>query len=209
MGFYLGFVVDYFLLGFVFVAVALLLWFYSEKYQKTILLGNIFISLLSAFAVFIVWLFELFALRADPVIYAEAMKQINVITIIVIGYTVFAFLVSLIREIFKDIEDIEGDREAGYHTLPIGSGIRRANWLAIGLIFITIAVLAVAQYYLYKKGITLVFWYLMIAVQLLFMFLLYNAVKAKSKEDFRFLSNACKIIMVAGILSMQLFYVSF
>ncbi|MCD4682137.1 MAG: hypothetical protein K8R86_02535, partial [Bacteroidales bacterium] len=59
------------------------------------------------------------------------------------------------------------------------------------------------------KGIMLVFWYLLVAVQTLFLFVLYNAFKAKNKEDFHFLSNACKIIMVAGILSMQLFYVSF
>jgi len=209
VGFYLGFIVKYFLLGFVFVAVALLLWFYSSRYQKTLLLGNIFISLLSALVVFIVWLFELFALRADPIIYTEAMKQISIITIVVLGYSVFAFLVSLIREIFKDIEDIEGDRKEGYKTLPIVFGRNKTNWIAVGFMIITVLLLAIAQFYLYQKGIMLVFWYLMVAVQLLLFFVLYNAIKAKSKEDFRFLSNACKIIMVAGILSMELFYISF
>lgn len=209
LGLYLGLVVRYFLLGFVFVAVAFLLWFYSTRYQKTLLLGNIFISLLSALVVFIVWLFELFALRADPVIYTEAMKQIGIITFVVLGYTAFAFLVSLIREIFKDIEDVEGDREFGYTTLPIVLGVKKANWMAISFIIITIFLLAIAQFYLYQKGIMLVFWYLMVAVQLLFFFVLYNALKAKLKEDFRFLSNASKIIMVAGILSMELFYISF
>ncbi len=93
----------------------------------------------------------------------------------------------LIREIFKDIEDIEGDRESGYKTLPIVFGINKANWIAIGFMIITIFLLAIAQFYLYQKGIMLVFWYLMVAVQLLFFFVLYNAIKAKLKEDFRFL----------------------
>lgn len=209
IGFYLAFAVDYFLLGFVFVAPALLLWYYSSKYQKTVLWGNIFISGLSAMVIIIVWLFELYALRADILTYAEVMKQIRIVSILVAAYALFAFLVSMIREIMKDIEDMEGDTSADYKTLPIKVGVKKAKLIANIFIIISVLFLAYAQYFLYSKGIMLVFWYLLVAVQTLFLFLFYNSVKAESKEDFRFLSNACKIIMVAGILSMQLFYVSF
>ncbi|MCD4730442.1 MAG: geranylgeranylglycerol-phosphate geranylgeranyltransferase, partial [Bacteroidales bacterium] len=208
-GFYLAFAVQYFLLGFIFVATVLLLWFYSSKYQKTVLWGNIFISGLSAMVIIIVWLFELYALRADILTYTEVMKQIHVVSILVTAYGLFAFLVSMIREIAKDIEDMDGDKSASYKTLPIKVGTKKAKLLANVLIIVSVLLLAYAQYHLYIKGIMLVFWYLLVAVQTLFLFLLYNSVKAESKEDFQFLSNACKIIMVAGILSMQLFYVSF
>ena len=208
-GFYLAFAVQYFLLGFIFVATVLLLWFYSSKYQKTVLWGNIFISGLSAMVIIIVWLFELYALRADILTYTEVMKQIHVVSILVAAYGLFAFLVSMIREIAKDIEDMDGDKSASYKTLPIKVGTKKAKLLANVLIIVSVLLLAYAQYHLYIKGIMLVFWYLLVAVQTLFLFLLYNSVKAESKEDFQFLSNACKIIMVAGILSMQLFYVSF
>ncbi len=209
LGFYLAFVVQYFLLGFIFVATVLLLWYYSSKYQKTVLWGNLFISGLSAMVIIIVWLFELYALRADILTYTEVMKQIRIISILVAAYALFAFLVSMIREITKDIEDMEGDISADYKTLPIKFGRKKAKLLANILIIISVLFLAYAQYYLYSKGIMLVFWYLLVAVQPLFLFLLYSSVKAESKEDFHFLSSACKIIMVAGILSMQLFYVSF
>jgi len=209
IGFYLAFAVQYFLLGFIFVATVLLLWFYSSKYQKTVLWGNIFISGLSAMVIIIVWLFELYALRADILTYTEVMKQIRVVSILVAAYGLFAFLVSMIREVAKDIEDRDGDKSAAYKTLPITVGTKKAKLLINVLIVISILFLAFAQYQLYVKGIVLVFWYLLVAVQTLFLFLLYNSVKAESKEDFHFLSNACKIIMVAGILSMQLFYVSF
>lgn len=208
-GFYLARAVQYFLLGFVFVAIALLLWFYSDRYQKTVLWGNIFISALSAMVIFIVWLFELFALRADLLTYTEVMKQIHIVTLAVTGYGIFAFMVSMIREIFKDIEDFEGDKKAGYRTLPIVLGVKNSKWVASSLIILTICILAYAQYLLYIKNIMLVFWYLLIAVQTLFLFLFFNTIKAKEKEDFHFLSNATKITMIAGILSMQLFYISF
>jgi len=209
IGFYLAFAVQYFLLGFIFVATVLLLWFYSSKYQKTVLWGNIFISGLSAMVIIIVWFFELYALRADILTYTEVMKQIRIVSIIVAAYGLFAFLVSMIREITKDIEDMDGDRSAAYKTLPIIIGINKAKLLFNMLIIVSVLLLAFAMYHLYLKGIMLVFWYLLVAVQTLFLFVLYNAFKAKNKEDFHFLSNACKIIMVAGILSMQLFYVSF
>lgn len=209
IGFYIAFVIQYFLLGFIFVATALLLWFYSSKYKKTILWGNIFISGLSAMVIIIVLLFELYALRADILTYTEVMKQIRIVSILVTAYALFAFLVSMIREITKDIEDMEGDKSADYKTLPLKVGVKKAKLLVNVLIVISVLFLAYAQYFLYLKGIMLVFWYLLVAVQSLFLFLLYNSIKAESKEDFQFLSNACKIIMVAGILSMQLFYISF
>lgn len=209
IGFYLAFAVQYMLLGFVFVATVLLLWYYSSKYQKKVLWGNLFIAGLSAMVIIIVWLFELYALRANILTYTDVMKQINMVSILVGAYALFAFLVSIIREITKDIEDMEGDKLAEYKTLPIVVGINKTKKLVNTLIVVSVLFLAFAMYFLYSKEIMLVFWYLLVAVQLLFLFLLYNSIKAKSKEDFQFLSNACKIIMVAGILSMQLFYISF
>jgi len=208
MGFYLSIKVNYIMLGFIYIAIAMMLWFYSARYQKTVLWGNIAISLLSAMVVLIVWLFEFFALREEPLIYVDVMNRLQIITLIVSGYALFAFLVSLIREIIKDIEDIEGDRKAGYRTLPIVTAINKAKGTATGIIVISILLLAFTQYFLYMKELSLIFWYLMIAVQSLFIYLLYNTFKAREKENFHFLSNTTKIIMVAGILSMQLFCIS-
>ncbi len=209
IGFYLAFAVQYFILGFIFVATVLLLWYYSSKYQKKVLWGNLFISGMSAMVIIIVWLFELYALRVDILTYTEVMKQVPMVSIIVAAYGLFAFLVSMIREITKDIEDLDGDKSAAYTTFPIVVGIKKTKLLVNFLIIISVLFLAFAMYFLYLKGIMLVFWYLLVAVQSLFLFLLYNTIKAESKGDFQFLSNACKIIMVAGILSMQLFYISF
>jgi len=208
IGFYLAIIVDYFLLGFVYLAIAIMLWLYSERYQQTVLWGNIVISVLLAMVILIVWLFEFFALKDNPIQYVETMKYLKPISIIVLVYAVFAFFTSIIREIFKDIEDMEGDKSADYRTLAIVAGINISKWIAIGFILILMILLGVSQYFLWQEGFSLVFWYLLIAVQTLFLFVIYNIIKSKNKEDFHFLSNALKIIMVAGILSMQLFCVS-
>jgi len=209
IGFYISFRVNYFLLGFIYIAFAMMLWFYTTRYQKTVLWGNLAVSFLSAMVLLIVWLFEFFALRADPVIYTEAMKQLGLISIIVGTYTLFAFMVTLIREMIKDIEDFEGDRICGFNTLPVKAGIRNTKILIVVLTGLTIFFLGVAQYFLFRMNLMLVFWYIMIAVQSLLLFLLFQVIKAGSASEFHFLSTATKIIMVAGILSMQLFYISY
>ena len=208
IGFYLAIKVDYLSLGFVYLAIAIMLWLYSERYQKTVLWGNIVISLLSAMVILIVWSFEFFALKANPIHYVETMKYLKPISIIVLVYAVFAFFTSIIREIFKDIEDMEGDKSAGYRTLAIVAGIKISKRIGICFILILMTLIGVSQYFLWQEGFSLVFWYLLIAVQTLFLFVIYNVIKSKNREDFHFLSNALKLIMVAGILSMQLFYIS-
>jgi 4-hydroxybenzoate polyprenyltransferase len=208
-GFYLALKVNYLTLGFVYIAIVLLLYFYSDRYQKMVLLGNFITAFLSGMVIIIVWLFEFFALRQNTIIYTEVIKQLPVISILGFAYALFAFLVSLIREILKDAEDYEGDKEAGYQTFAVVFGVGRSKLLAIIFITAGILLMAASQYWLFANNFKLVFWYLTIAVQTLFLFLLFQTIKANDKSDYQFLSNASKIIMIAGILSMQLFYISF
>ncbi len=209
IGFYLSFQVKYFMLGFIFAAIAMMLWFYSYQYKKSAFWGNFVIALLSAMVVLIVWLFEFFALRANPVNYAEAMKQLKLISLVVLAYAIFAFLVSLVREIVKDAEDLEGDKAAGFRTIAVTSGSVRSKHVALSLTILTIIILAGCQYWLFEMKIMLVFWYLLVAVQTSLIYFAYNILKSKTKEDFHLLSNMAKVIMLAGILSMQLFYISY
>lgn len=209
LGLALTYWIDSWTLGLIFPLVAIMLWTYSSRYQKTFLVGNIMIASMSALVILIEWLFEFFALKAQPVLFVEVHNQLSAIQFIVLSFTFFAFFTSLIREIVKDIEDMEGDKQQGYKTLVILSGVKQAKMLTIGLHILTMALLAFCQYVLYVQNLFYVFWYTSIAVQLLFVFVLYYLVIAKDKKDFHWLSNAYKILMVAGILAMQLFNISF
>jgi len=207
-GLWLAIRIDYLLLSLIFPVVAIMLWYYSVKYQKTYLAGNLMIALMSGLVVLIVWIAEMFALLAHPVKYVEVINQVKIVGWITLAYTLFAFLVTLVREILKDIEDMQGDNAHGYRTLPIVSGFRKARAIAAMVTGLVVLALGIFQYYLYLHGFTLVFWYLMVAVQSLLLYLIYQTVKSQTKEDFNFASNVSKIIMIAGILSMQLFYIS-
>jgi 4-hydroxybenzoate polyprenyltransferase len=208
IGFYLSFYIGYIMFGLIFVAIALLLYFYSTTYQKIAILGNIAISFLSAMVILIVWLYEFFALRSQPVLFAEVMPDLKYISTLVQSYAVFAFLTSIIREIVKDIEDRDGDMKAGYRTLPIVYGVSTSKMIVMILAILTMAALGYGQYVLFQNNLMIVFWYLLIAVQTLFAYLLFLTIKSKNKEDFKSVSDAAKIVMVAGILSMQLFCIS-
>jgi len=209
IGFYLGHTVNDISLGFVFLLVAVLLYYYSSELQKTILWGNIAVATLSAMVILIVWLFEFYSLKSNPIKYVDVMKRFNIISIMVGSYALFAFIMSLIREMIKDVEDVEGDKRAAFKTLVILKGVRVSSVFAMVLGGLCIILLGFCQYYLFTHGFSDVAWYLLIAVQSLLMYMLYLLFNAKTKSEYSFISNTAKIIMAAGILSMQLFCVSF
>ena len=209
IGFYLAIKVNAFQLGFIFVMIAIMLWYYSAKYKRQIFWGNLVVAILSALVLLIVWIFEFFSLRLSPIDFIDAYRSIKIINIIIWSYSLFAFMVTLIREMIKDIQDIEGDSKFGCRTLAVVFGIRATKYITTSLIIICILIMAYTQYQLFTKNFTIIFWYLLIVVQPLFIYLLINVIISKNKDNYRFSGNLSKIIMLAGILSMQLICISF
>jgi 4-hydroxybenzoate polyprenyltransferase len=138
----------------------------------------------------------------------NAVNQLRSISTFVWAYALFAFLLSFIREIIKDIQDMNGDMETGYRTLPVIWGITRARSIVAGMVVILIALIAASQWYLFNRDLMLVFWYLLIVVQALLVYLFIQLLTHKETGDYGFMSSTAKIIMVAGILSMELIYIS-
>jgi 4-hydroxybenzoate polyprenyltransferase len=194
LGFYLGYKLNKINLGFIHVICAGLLFFYSTTYKGMVLLGNLIIALLSAVVLLICGLFE-------PAVYGGYNM------LIISAYTIFAFLLSLSREITKDIEDVEGDERAGYQSLPIVFGIRRAKILAISILIFTIFLLLFVQIK-YIWGDILSEIYFSLAVQLPLAYLAIYTFRAKEKMAFHRAGTINKMIMLAGILSMLIFYYS-
>jgi 4-hydroxybenzoate polyprenyltransferase len=205
LGFYLAYRVGSLRLGFIFPLIAGLLWMYSARYKRSLLVGNIVVSMLSALVVLVVWLFEFYMLRnLGYNMHLLASK----LSIVVWFYAGFAFMVSLVREIVKDIEDIEGDTAAGCQTIPVIAGIVAAKNIALALTLLTMLLLAFGQYLLLQQGLKIIFWYYIIPVQLLMINLLLQINKSSQASDFRAPGNLAKIIMVAGILGIQLFCIT-
>jgi 4-hydroxybenzoate polyprenyltransferase len=191
------------------------LWFYSSHLKKQMLAGNILIAMLAAMVPITVGIFEF----SNGALLSLEIMNVNTGTIgttllkegmvMVIGYSVFAFLSNLIREIVKDIEDMDGDIEQGCRTLPIVVGEIQARFIAMSLAVFTMITLGLIMKYLLAYSMFEMFWYLAVAVQLPLLWLLITLWRALEKSDYSRASLICKILIVTGVLSMFMFRITF
>jgi len=193
-------------LGIISLVIATALWFYSFKYKASFLTGNFIIALLSAFVFFIVWLYEFYAQIHTGQTYLRNAQFFNNIMLF---FVAFSFITSLIREIIKDIEDIEGDRRVGCKTLPIVWGIKKAHLTSLILSGLNIIMLIIIAFITLKYNKFFLLRYYLLFIAALFIYLLNLILKAKKKDDYGFISMMLKVIMLAGIFIMQLIYISF
>ena len=204
IGFYLAWRIKSLSFGFIFPFVSGLLWFYSAKYKRIFFIGNLIVAFLSAFVIMIVWLFEYFHLRLHPEFFSVTIPRMNIVTWIILAYALFAFLVTIIREIIKDMEDVEGDRKFDCRTIPIVLGIAMGRYILVAVALSTMVLLAYGQWILWRMGMPITVIYFLLAIQIPSIYMIISIFKAEKQEHFRFISRICKLIMVAGILSMIL-----
>lgn len=186
---------------FVLAIVTLLYWFYSTKYKREFIVGNIAVAFLAALSVGIVWLYEFFASIYNGII---PIHHLGYITRIVLAYAAFAFLLTLIREIIKDMADAEGDSEFNCRSLPIIMGITKTKVLIYILLFVLLTLIAGSSWYFY----TISHLYMLAFSLVLIILMIYftsRFTKATHRKDFIFLTDLIKIIFLAGIISIQLF----
>jgi 4-hydroxybenzoate polyprenyltransferase len=105
------------------------------------------------------------------------------------------------REVIKDIEDLEGDRQFGCRTLPVVAGISFAKKFAMVWMLVLLIVLSIALPVIWQYTLVLFFWVL-ITVVLPGILSVYWLFQARTKAQFHRLSQLVKIIMVAGTLSL-------
>lgn len=209
IGVYIAYHVGSLKLGFIHIVTALVLFYYSLKYKHQPFTGNISIALLAALSVVIVWLFEFFAIKQNATVFGEMIGYFKTLNILVFGYAGFAFFVTLVREMVKDIEDIEGDTAFKSRTLPIVFGVDKMHKVIIGISSAFFVLLAYTVYCLFNWSYHASGWYFSVVIGGLWIYFFIYLLKAKTKKDYQFCSTLLKIIMVAGILSMQLLYASF
>ncbi|HTF02926.1 MAG TPA: geranylgeranylglycerol-phosphate geranylgeranyltransferase [Bacteroidia bacterium] len=192
--------------SFIYLAAPTLLWFYSTSLKRQFLIGNVVIALLSSLIPLLGVIYELTAIsRAFPTLVQQQILQLDLPLTFALGYTLFAFLVSLIREIVKDIEDYEGDMEYGCKTLPIVLGINRAKWVVITLTTGLFSALCYMQYVWWQLDAWNFFFYVLVLLQLPVIYLAYRNHTATGKKDWKLLSGLLKYIMLAGVSFLFLY----
>jgi len=198
LGAYISFYIGLPVLTVVFVLITGILWFYSTTYKRQLLIGNITVAFLTALVPLMVILFEIPLLNDK---YGLLLKELNSdfmhIILWVSAFSLYAFLLTMIREIIKDIEDFEGDQAYGRKTMPIVLGVVNSKVVVITFILTALFSLLYLYFRFLGDSITLMYFILFLIIPLVF--LIYKIVVAHSKNDYRYASNLAKLIMLAGI----------
>ncbi|GAC1587261.1 MAG: geranylgeranylglycerol-phosphate geranylgeranyltransferase [Ginsengibacter sp.] len=175
-----------------------LLWLYSTTFKKQLLIGNVVISLLTAWVIIVCYL----TLNKSFIFYTPNNFVLHKVFRFAILYASFAFIISLVREVVKDIEDIHGDSKYQCKTMPIVWGIPVSKVFAGVWISVLICALIALQFYVLQVG-----WWVSSVYTFLFVVLplgkiLQDLYQAQTTKDYGLLSKRIKIVMLTGILSM-------
>lgn len=196
IGFYLSNVIAKPGFASLFILIAATLYFYAVNWKQMLLIGNFIVALLLSFSVIIIGIFDLF-----PVVNQSNQPLMANLFSILIDYAVFAFMINFIREIVKDLEDVNGDYNQGMRTLPIILGISRTAKVLSILSFIPVcAILLYINNYLMPLLFVTIYMLLFVVGPLL-----YFSIKnwsASSQKEFHVLSLLLKWILLFGILSI-------
>ncbi|MBK7173574.1 MAG: geranylgeranylglycerol-phosphate geranylgeranyltransferase [Bacteroidales bacterium] len=180
-------------------------WWYAIRLKKSLVWGNLAVSFMSSLTLGMAWFFEWILLKRSGI----NLYETKPISKIAIGIVVFAFLLSFIREIIKDVEDMEGDSRHGCRSVPIVLGVKKTRFLLLGLCIVLLALLIIGQVFLSKMDFPMVVAWLIFAVELPMLVLILLLFRAKSKASFHRLSTLVKWIMVGGIASMAWIWINF
>jgi 4-hydroxybenzoate polyprenyltransferase len=169
------------------IIIAFTLWQYSIRFKYYFFAGNMLVAALMAMTLLVVYF---------------ATNQILIVWLAY--YTVFAFLTGLIREVIKDIEDMEGDASFGAKTLPNTLGIPKTKIIIYYLMLLTLSLLIFSCAYLFYKDYIILPVYLILTTAIPLAVFFQRTMVADSKKDFSRLSRMIKFIMLAGVVSMSL-----
>lgn len=158
------------------------IWFYSHKMKKIPFLGNLTSAMLAITPFFAVFIYYR---NLSSVIFVHAT---------------FLFLLILIREFIKDLENIKGDLAQDYKTIPIIYGEKTSKGLItlFAIIAVLVTIFLISQY---DTDYMRFYFYGSIVLLIISIIILY---KAESKPQYLLLHNILKFIIVAGVFSIPL-----
>jgi 4-hydroxybenzoate polyprenyltransferase len=179
------------------------LWFYSTILKRKLLIGNILISLLTAWVIMVIAVAE-YKYHYPRTIAAGDYATPRLLKLSFL-YAGFAFIISLIREVVKDMEDMEGDAKYGCKTMPLVWGVPVAKVFTAVWVVVLIGAIVILQFYVFQLGWWASVFYSIILIIVPLIWVLKKLYTAQTSGQFHQLSSAIKFIMLSGILSMVFF----
>lgn len=196
IGFYLSNVIYKPTFASMFILVATLLYMYATSFKQIPVLGNVVVALMLSTSIIIIGLFDIL-----PAIDVDNRFRMKEAFDILMHYAIFAFIINLIREIVKDMEDMDGDYQSGINSLPIAIGVQKTKIIVGVLTVLSIGILA---YYVNSNLFELdyVVYYAMILIVGPLIYFGVKLLNVATKKEFHHLSLVLKIILFFGILSV-------
>lgn len=186
----------------VFLLTTTILWWYSLSLKRKLLSGNIAISILAASVVLLVGWFELPIIEkqysGSPAGQPFSASSMVTIKWMVLGYAFFAGFTTLIREIIKDLADMEGDAAVNCKTLPLSIGISATKKIILSMIFLFLLFLSVLIYFYLNNSFTLMYFSALVALPLLTSAIV--SFTSNSRKGFLLAGNLIKVAMFTGVL---------
>ncbi len=182
------------------IFIATLLWWYSPVLKKRVFVGNLAVAFCTACVPIWAALFEIHELQVkyqDMLI--DGHEFFSHMWMRVAAVSLFAFILTLLREAVKDMEDMEGDALGDYHTIPIVYGIEKTKNYLYGLIAVFILGMGLVMWKMHSL-MDLVILTALIIIPTIFLFI--SIRNAQVQKDFRGTSNLLKIISVLGIVAL-------
>ena len=182
----------------IFILIAAMLYFYATTLKQMLVIGNIIVALLLAASVMIITVFDIF-----PAMYDGNHKQMMAVFSVLLDYAIFAFIINFIREMVKDLEDVNGDYNQGMQTLPIVFGVSRTAKLIFFFSLIPIVMLLNyinTYYFAHDLYLSVLYAFTFVVAPLI-----YFTVKmwsAKTTSDFHHLSLVLKCVILFGVISI-------
>jgi len=166
---------------------------YSKVYKHKFILGNFIIATLTSLSVFNVLLLDCIGLSYLSLIYYQ------------LPFIVFAFSLTFAREIVKDLEDVEGDKTMNSKNIASSLSLIQTKFIIVFILLITLLIYILWSLFWHNFAILTVY---NILINFMIVFSIYKVIVSENKNDFRFISNLLKVIMILGILFLLLLYVT-
>lgn len=198
LGYYLGWRIGYTSFASIHLVLVALLWVYSNHFKGKPLVGNLIIAFLSGITLLILPIFDFI-----PIMKPEEWEIDRGFLYVFLGYSLFSFTVTMMREIVKDLQDVEGDQSAGLRTMPIAWGIPAAK--VVFSVFTVLTLLGLVFFLKQSAGQTKVWIYTIATLVAPIFSTLILLWRGKNAKDYKFISSLIKGIMVFGIFSVVYF----
>ena len=210
LSFYISYKTKIYSIGIVNFLCVMMLWFYSTTFKKKLLSGNVIISLLTAWVIVSVYLFSgVKVLEYHGWNFSGYVFDARKLFKLTLLYSGFAFVLSLIREVVKDIEDMNGDAKYNCRTMPIAWGLPATRvFLGVWMV-VLISSIFISVFYAFQSGWKIGSVYSFIFILIPLFYILKKLLNAKTTKDYRKISLAIKFVMFTGILSMIFFFPKF